>query len=138
MARESLSGMKDGSTFSDFQDADELLGPFLEIFQQGEYYWLPLSGVKQLAVDAPRTLRDLLWIPARVELHERPLGEVFLPTLYFGSNRHADDAVKLGRMTDWKTVGDGTLLGAGLRTFLADETECPLLEIRNVEFKVGR
>jgi type VI secretion system protein ImpE len=99
---------------------------------------LPLSEVKQLSLQAPRTLRDLLWLPARIELHDKPLGEVFVPTLYFGSSGHADNAVKLGRMTDWKTVGDGTLVGVGQRTFLIDEVERTLLEIREVEFKVDR
>jgi protein involved in temperature-dependent protein secretion len=31
-------------------------------------------------------------------------------------------------------VGKDTLLGVGQRTFFADETEYPLLEIRKIEF----
>jgi type VI secretion system protein ImpE len=127
-------GEKDGAPFEDLKDGDDLLGPFLEVFCQGEYFWLPFEQIKRLEIQPPRTLRDLIWIQASIELHEKPLGDVFVPVQYFGSHQHSDDLVKLGRMTDWKTVGQGTLLGAGQRTFFADETECPLLEIKKIEF----
>jgi type VI secretion system protein ImpE len=130
-------GSKDGTPFRDFKDGDDILGPFLEVFYQAEYFWLPFAQIKRLEIQPPRTLRDLLWISARVELHEKPLGELFVPVRYYGSSQHSDDLVKLGRMTDWKTVGHGTLLGAGQRTFFADETECPLLEIRKIEFEIS-
>jgi type VI secretion system protein ImpE len=133
-ARGSLKGAKDGNPFSDFKDADDILAPFLEIFLQGEYCWLPFSEVKELTLQAPSTLRDLLWVPARVALHHRALGDVFVPVQYFGSSKHENDLVKLGRMTDWKSVAGGTLLGAGQRTLLVDEVECPILEIRKIEF----
>ena len=127
-------GEKDGAPFEDLKDGDDLLGPFLEVFYQAEYFWLPFEQIRRLEIQVPRTLRDLIWIPASIELHDKPLRDAFLPVQYFGSHQHSDDLVKLGRMTDWKTVGQGTLLGAGQRTFFADETECPLLEIRKIEF----
>jgi len=130
-------GAKNGTAFEDFKDGDDLLGPFLEVFYQTEYYWLPFAQIKRLEIQSPRTLRDLLWIPAKVELHDKALGEVFVPVLYYGSSQHSDDLVKLGRMTDWKTVGRETLLGAGQRTFFADEIECPLLDIRKIEFEIS-
>src|SRR6266571_4683589 len=49
--------------------------------------------------------RDLLWLPATLEAHPGPVGEVFLPVLYTGSHTHADERVKLGRMTDWLDMG---------------------------------
>lgn len=130
----SLKGHNNGIPFEDFRDGDDLLGPFLEVFFQSDYLWLPFEQIKRVEIQPPRTLRDLLWLPATVELREKPLGEVFVPVQYYGTSGHPDDLVKLGRMTDWKTVGEGTLLGAGQRTFIADETECPLLEIRKIDF----
>ena len=127
-------GEKDGAAFEDFKDADDLLGPFLEVFYQAEYFWLPFKNIKKLEIQPPHTLRDLLWIPARIDLQDKPLGEVFVPVQYYGSSQHPDDLVKLGRMTDWKTVGKETLLGAGQRMFLIDDAECSLLEIRKIEF----
>ena len=127
-------GEKDGAAFEDFKDVDDLLGPFLEVFYQAEYFWLPFKNIKKLEIQPPHTLRDLLWIPARIDLQDKPLGEVFVPVQYYGSSQHPDDLVKLGRMTDWKTVGKETLLGAGQRMFLIDDAECSLLEIRKIEF----
>jgi protein involved in temperature-dependent protein secretion len=59
---------------------------------------------------------------------------VLIPAQYHGSHQHGDDLIKLGRMTDWKSVGNGTLLGLGQRTFYGDDIEYPLLEIRAIEF----
>jgi type VI secretion system protein ImpE len=132
--RRSLKGQADGKSFEDIRDCDDLLGTFLEVFLQTDYIWLPLENVKQIEIRPPRTLRDLLWCPARIELDRQPLGEVFLPVQYYGSSEHPDDLVKLGRMTEWKTLGEETSLGAGQRMFLIDDDERPLLEIRKIEF----
>jgi type VI secretion system protein ImpE len=130
-------GVRDSIPFESFKDGDDLIGPFLEVFFDAEYFWLPLDQIKRLEIRPPRTLRDLIWIQASIELYVRSLRDVFVPVQYFGSHQHPDDLVKLGRMTDWKTVGQGTFLGAGQRMFFADETECPLLEIRTIEFAVS-
>ena len=40
-------GGKDGAPFEDFEQrehGDDLLGPFLEVFCQGEYFWLPRTN----------------------------------------------------------------------------------------------
>lgn len=127
-------GRVDDQPFDDLRDYDDLMAPFLEVFSDQDYVWIPFEQISQLEIQPPRTLRDLLWIPANVALHQRPLGQVFLPAQYFGSSRHPDDLVKLGRMTDWKAVGEGVFLGAGQRTLLVDDRECPLLEIRKIDF----
>lgn len=131
--RPPLKGQVDGKPFEDIRDCDDLLAPLLEGLIQKDYVWIPLEHVKQIDIQAPRTLRDLLWIPARVELRQQPLGEIFLPVQYYDSSRHPDDLVKLGRMTDWKAVGDETFVGAGQHMFLIDDEERSLLEIRKLD-----
>jgi protein involved in temperature-dependent protein secretion len=37
-------------------------------------------------------------------------------------------------MTDWKSVSDDLQVAAGLRLFLADENDRPILEARTIEF----
>jgi type VI secretion system protein ImpE len=135
--RRSLKGQADGKSFEDIRDCDDLLGPFLEVFLQADYIWLPLENIKQIEIRPPRTLRDLIWIPARIELDRQPLGEIFLPVRYYGSSEHPDDLVKLGRMTEWKTVGQETSLGAGQRMFFIDDDERPLLEVRKIELAIS-
>jgi type VI secretion system protein ImpE len=132
--REPLKGQVDGSQFADLTDCDDLLGPFLEVLVHSDYVWLPFERISQIEIQPPRTLRDLLWIPANVALDDQPLGEVFLPVLYYGSSEHPDDQVKLGRRTDWKSVGEEVFLGMGQRMLLIDGAERSLLEIRKIEF----
>ena len=99
---------------------------------QGRYFWAGLEQLRLVAMNPPRFPRDLLYIPAHLELATEA-GEVFLPSLYPGSHEHADDQVKLGRMTDWKAVDGGPTLGVGLHTYLRDDDAISLLEWR--EFK---
>ena len=64
----------------------------------------------------------------------RELGEVLLPALTPLAFQHADDAVRLGRMTVWEEVEDGDAVPAGQKMFLVDDEEFPLLELRQLEF----
>ena len=106
----------------------------MEVIIRADYLWLALEDIVRLEIRPPRTLRDLLWIPGKLELREQQTIDVFIPVQYYGSSDHAEDPVKLGRMTVWENVGEETNLGKGQRTFLIDGEERSLLEIRNVEF----
>ena len=132
--RKSLQGQIDDTHFDDFKDGDDLIAPFLEVIVRTDYFWLALEDIVRLEIRPPRTLRDLLWIPGKVELREQQTIDVFIPVQYYGSSDHAEDSVKLGRMTVWENVGEETNLGKGQRTFLVDGDERSLLEIRKVEF----
>ena len=127
------NGQLNGRPFEVLRDADDLLSGVLEVMAQGRYFWAGLEQVRLVATNPPRFPRDLLYLPARLELATEA-GEVFLPALYPGSHQHADDQVKLGRMTDWKDLGDGLTQGLGLHTYLVDEDAISLLEWR--EFRL--
>jgi type VI secretion system protein ImpE len=132
--RKNLQGQIDDTHFDDFKDGDDLIAPFLEVIVRADYLWLALEDIVRLEIPPPRTLRDLLWIPGKVELREQQTIDVFIPVQYYGSSDHAEDPVKLGRMTVWENVGEETNLGKGQRTFLIDGDERSLLEIRKAEF----
>lgn len=121
-----------GEPFDDLKDADDLVGPFLEVITVNNYCWVPWESVRAVSMEAPRHLRDLVWLPARVELDIGPLGEVFLPVLYVHSYQHPDNRVKLGRMTDWQPECAGLSLGNGQRLLMAGDRDWPLLEIREL------
>lgn len=134
-AARTIPGKLNDKPFTLLRDCDDLFGHVLEVMAHGEYYWVPLEQVHALAVTSPRFPRDLLWAPARLEMADAT-GDVFLPLLYPKSHEHPDDAVRLGRMTDW-SGGDGTpVLGAGLRTFLVDEDAVPLMQWQHYEIAV--
>jgi type VI secretion system protein ImpE len=121
-----------GKPVASLRDADDLFGTVLEVMARGNYYWVPLEQVESLAMNPPKFPRDLYWIAARLSLKDGPTGEVFLPALYPGSYKHADDQVRLGRATDWTGDEDQAVLGTGLRLFLAGDDAVPLLEFREL------
>ena len=58
---------------------------------------------------------------------------MLLPVLCPSSFRHADDNVRLGRLTVWEEV-EGEVVPFGQKMFLMDDEEVPLLEVRKIEF----
>src|SRR5262249_6187223 len=128
--RPALMGSLNDAPFLDFRDYNDLLGPILELIIGNKYTWLPLERVTRVEIGAPKHLRDLMWTAARIETVEGAIGEVFIPALYCGSSKHADDRVRLGRMTDWSEIGEGLYGGAGLRLFLVDDRDRAMLEAR--------
>src|SRR5262245_23650520 len=128
------TGSLAGQPFTEWRDGDDLLAPFLEVIVHDKYVWLPFEQIKHLHITTPKRLRDLLWVPATLEAHTGPVGEVFLPVLYPDSHRHADERVRLGRMTDWTDMGEGVTLGAGQHLFFIDGQDKGILEVRDIEF----
>jgi type VI secretion system protein ImpE len=124
-----FTGRLNDQPFETLRDADDLLAGVLEVMAHGRYFWVGLEQVQLLTMDAPRFPRDLVFISAHLELQDEQ-GEVYLPALYPGSHEHADDQVRLGRMTDWKELDGGAMLGVGLHTFLRDDDAIGLLEWR--------
>lgn len=129
-----VQGMLNGKPFTSLRDCDDLFAGVLEVMAQGRYSWVPLEQIDSLAMIAPKAPRDLLWFPARLHLRDGQTGPVYLPALYPFSFEAKDEALKLGRVTDWKQVENGPVLGVGLRTFLVDGEASSLLEWREVQF----
>ena len=105
-----------GSRSTSITDADPRIGPRLEVFAAGQYMWLPFEHIETVRVEAPKRLRDLLWAPAIVRPAETfkglEMGEALLPAIAPLTWRHADGAVRLGRVTEWTQL-DGRRPGAG-------------------------
>jgi type VI secretion system protein ImpE len=131
-ATRAFKGQLNEKPFDGLRDADDLFGGALEVMAHGAYYWVALEDVLAVAANAPRYPRDLIWLPARLTLRDGQEGEVYLPALYPGSHEAADDALKLGRATDWKNETGGPVLGVGCKTFLAGEDPITLLEFRQL------
>jgi len=130
-------GALNGKPFESFEDADPRIGARLELYAAGAYLWIPLAHVETIEMEAPKRLRDLLWVPALVRtgpaFRGTELGEVLLPVLAPFSFQHPDGNVRLGRATDWDDSG-GTQVPFGQRVFEVDGADVPILEIRKVEF----
>jgi type VI secretion system protein ImpE len=133
--RPDIKGTLDVHPFGDFVDYNELIAPVLELFLQGNYYWLPFEQVKRVRIDRPGKLGDQLWARAHIETIKGPVGEAFIPVLYAGSDEHPNDLVKLGRLTDWKKVGESLYEPIGLRLFLVDYDDISIFEISSIFFE---
>ena len=123
----------DGTAVPDLRDADDVLAPYLEVIARGTYGWIPLAQLAKVSFAPPRTLRDLLWRTAEITLTDASTATMFVPVRYAGSERHADDAVKLGRTTDWIDTG-GLVQGIGQRAFVADDDLRYILDITEITF----
>jgi type VI secretion system protein ImpE len=133
--RPALAGRMGDRAFSDIRDYDDFTAPVLELVVHDKYVWLPFEQVVRIEMDAPRRLRDMLWAPARIEAADGTTGEVFVMVLYAGSSDHANDQVRLGRMTEWEPIGEGLYRPAGMRTLLVDDEERAILGVRGVAFE---
>lgn len=135
--RPAISGSAAGKKFEDFRDYDDRFGGVLEVIRGSDYYWVPFPMIKSLAVEAPKKLRDLVWVPARLEDRDGNKTELFLPVRYPGSETHSDPAVRLARMTSWAEAGPDISVGHGVHMFLTDDVDLGLLELGRIEFDEG-
>jgi type VI secretion system protein ImpE len=131
------SGTINGKPFNTLADADPRIGARLEVLAAGQYMWLPLEHVQSISAEAPKRLRDLLWIPAMVRvgpaLRDLDLGEVLIPVITPLASAHPDGSVRLGQMTEWQELEDGREAPVGQKLFLVDDEEFPILELRELE-----
>lgn len=129
---EAVRGTLNGREFQSLEDADPRIGARLEVLAGGNYMWIPFAHIAKIEMQPPKRLRDLLWAPATVETGAAfggsPLGEVLLPVLSPASCSHADDSVRLGRVTIWESD-----VPFGQKMLAVDSEEIPLLELRRLE-----
>jgi len=135
-----LKGSVNGRDFSELTDSDPRIGPRLEVFGAGDYMWIPFRQIESIEMQAPKRLRDLLWIPARLTtapgFSQRDLGEVLLPALVPLTFQHSDGAVRLGQVTEWCADEAGHERPYGQKMLLVDGEEIPILEVRRLQIQV--
>lgn len=129
--RPTVAGAVNGLACDEIRDCDDVLAPVLEVLILRDYVWLPWEQIKELEISEPERPRDLVWLAARIVLADGSQRRGYLPALYCGSHEHADDRVKLGRLTDWKQSAGGPVQGVGLHTLLAGEDALGLTQIRS-------
>src|SRR5262245_21978183 len=123
-------GTIDGRSFEWIADADSRLGPVMEAIINGRYYWVPFSRVREVTMEAPEDLRDLVWMPAHLGFQNGGESLALVPTRYPGSQGADDGALALSRKTTWESIADDAYRGLGQRIITTDAGETPFLEIR--------
>jgi type VI secretion system protein ImpE len=136
-----VAGTLNGSPFEQLTDADPRLGARLEVFAAGQYLWLPIEHVASVEIPQPKRLRDLLWTPAVVQtgpgFRDMELGQVLIPAMSPLSWQYEETDVRLGRVTEWVALDDGTEVPVGQKLLLVDGEELPILELRRLEINAA-
>ena len=100
--------------------------------------WIPFAHIASIHIQAPKRLRDTLWLPAFVltgpGFQGTDIGEVLLPAIYPYSWKSDDESIWLGRQTAWAADEEGHEFPVGQKVLLVDGEETPLLEVRSLEF----
>ncbi len=132
-----VRGTLNGKSFQELTDADPRVGARLEIHAGGQYTWIRYQHLAEVRMEPPTRLRDLIWAPANVttgaDVRDVDLGEVILPVLAPLTWRHEDDAVRLGRQTDWTDLDDELAAPVGQKLLVVDGELFPILELRHLE-----
>jgi type VI secretion system protein ImpE len=126
-------GTIDGVPFAWLADADQRLGPVLEVILNGRYFWAPLYRISRIEFDAPTDLRDAVWSAATFTWTNGATTVGLVPTRYSDSVAAGEDALLLARRTDWIAHGAGDA-GVGQRMFVTDAGEYALMDVRAIEF----
>jgi len=132
-----VAGTRDGQSFLEIEDGDPRLGARLEVIAGGRYLWIPFAHVASVRIEAPTRLRDVRWLSARIatnaSVRDLELGEVLLPALTAGAQRHTDPEIRLGKATDWEELpNDGGFAPVGQKVWRIDGEYVPLLQIRDL------
>ena len=125
-------GNIDGKPFEWIADADSRLGPVLEGVINGRYYWVPFSRLLKIEIEPPEDLRDVVWMPARLEFENGGASVALIPTRYAGSQSSSDGLIALARKTVWEEIGPDAHRGLGQRILATDTDEIPLMEARTI------
>jgi type VI secretion system protein ImpE len=133
-----VPGLCNGEPFTQLIDADPRIGANLEVFMAGSYSWIPMRYVRRFELDPPTRLRDLVWSRAQLQVSAdfpiQNLGEVLVPVLAPRSFEHSDEVVRLGRECAWEADEHFGEVPFGIKTFLVDGQEKPLLDLRLIEW----
>ena len=131
------AGTLDGVPFAWLADADMRLGPVLEAFVNGRYYWVPFARLTRVQIDPPEDLRDCVWLPAHLQFENGGETLALIPTRYAGSDQSPDGAIQLARKTEWRELRPEVWAGLGQRVFSSDQGEHALMDVRDIVFTAG-
>ena len=115
-------------------DGDSRLGPVLEAFVDGKYYWIPFEHIRSVTMSARTHMMDSIWAPAEFRWLNEGMAKGYIPVRYPGSETNADAQIQLGRKTAWNEQAENFFCGLGHRVFVTDAAEFDLAAVRSIEF----
>ncbi len=132
--RPAFSCSVNGVEKEDFRDYNDSTMCVIEAIFKDTYVWLPLEHVIRIKFFEQKSLRDVYWRHAEVEVRNGLGGEMFVPSLYANSFKSDDDAVRLGRTTNWRDLGEDTFVGEGVRLYFTEGEAMTIFDLEKIEF----
>lgn len=131
-AAPTTSGTLNDRRFEWIADADGRLGPIVEAVVNGRYYWIPVHRLREIQIEEPADLRDMVWTPVQFTFANGGQTVGLIPTRYAGSEASEDPAIQLARKTEWIEAAPDCFVGQGQRLLTTDAEEVALLEARTI------
>ncbi len=128
------AGEYDGGGFTDMRDCDDRMAAIIEIIVIRDYIWLPVAQIRSLRIHPPERPRDIIWPSISIVLSNESSLSGYSPALYPQSHEQDDDALALGRRTDWDTRTNGLTFGLGQRMLLVGDEAVPYLSAGEILF----
>ena len=125
-------GNIDGQSFQWIADADSRLGPVIEAIVNGRYYWIPFCNIREVEIEEPADLRDIVWTPAYFTWANGGRAPALLHARYPGSEASGDPQIQLSRRTEWHLQEGDLHFGYGQRMLATDTDEYPLMQARKI------
>lgn len=123
-----------GEEKEDFRDYNDSTMCIIEAIFKDTYVWLPMEQIIRVTFLEQKSLRDVYWRQAEVEVRNGLGGEMFVPSLYVNSFKSDDDEVRLGRTTNWRELGEDTFIGEGVRLFFIEGEAKTIFDLEKIEF----
>ena len=107
----------------------------LEAIVNGRYYWMPYARLREIRVEPPSDLRDVVWMPAHITFANDGEAVALIPTRYPGSETVADSRLVMARSTEWIERPGGVYFGLGQRLLTTDRGEHALMDARIIQLE---
>ncbi|MGL4237612.1 type VI secretion system accessory protein TagJ [Tabrizicola sp.] len=131
-ARGPRSARWNGVPVDDLRDLDDRLPHAVEaVTAGGNYLWLDMALISEVAFQPTQRPLDLGYRRARVTLTDGAAADLLIPAVYHGS---AAPEYLLGRKTDFEELPGGLTAAKGQRAFLAGEDMVGLLDAETIVF----
>lgn len=130
-----VPGQINGEAFDWIADADSRLGPVLEAFVNGKYYWIPFSRLSRISLEVPQDLRDMVWMPGYLTFANGGEVVAVIPSRYPGTQDSADAQLLMSRKTEWRDLGQDRWAGLGQRVLSTSAGDHDLLSARLIELQ---
>lgn len=129
-----LSGTVNGKEFKGFTNTDSAFTYFLETFAHERYILVPFEKIRELLIQPPESLFDLIWPQATLTTWGGLSMNCFLPALYPETYLQENNELRMGKLTDWAPRCGPFVKGIGQQVFEIGGADMAILEIQELLF----